>query len=196
MLSPALAVFDVDATPPSPLTGLAGATISIANGFLASDQLFVNLATSSGHFVTADNQTTNISVQSNASGTLVLVGHDTLSHWQSVLDAVSYKSTAADPANGGANTHRTIIWTINDGALDSQAPNTDPDNLHNATILHFDAPPVLDLDASGAGTGFTATYTENDAPLGIVDADVSISDSDTAAIESATVVLTNDQGGG
>ena len=78
-------------------------------------------------------------MQSNASGTLMLVGQDSLSHWQSVLDAVSYKSTAADPSGGGSNTHRTITWTVNDGELNSPAPNTDPDNLVNATILHFDS---------------------------------------------------------
>ena len=139
LLSPALGVFDVDATPPSPLTGLNSATISIANGFIATDQLFVNLTDDgSGHFITSDGETTSITVQSNASGTLMLVGQDTLSHWQSILDAVSYKSTAADPTSGGSNPHRTITWTVNDGDLNSQTPNTDPDNLVNTTILHFD----------------------------------------------------------
>ena len=134
LLSPALGVFDVD-TPT-----LASATISIADGFIASDELFVNLTDDgSGHFITSDGEATNITLQSNASGTLILVGQDSLSHWQSVLDAVSYKSTAADPTESGGNSDRTIAWTVNDGTLDSQTPNTDPDNLVNATILHFDS---------------------------------------------------------
>ena len=143
LLSPALGVFDVDATPPSPLTGLNSATISIANGFIATDQLFVNLTDDRQRpFHHPDGETTNITVQSNASGTLTLVGQDTLPHWQSILDAVSYKSTAADPTNGGANTNRTITWTVNDGELNSQTPNTDPDNFVNTTILHFAGRPV------------------------------------------------------
>jgi Cadherin-like domain len=195
LLSPALGVFDLDATQPSPLTGLNSATISIVNGFVATDELFVNLTDDgSGHFITPDAETTNITLQSNATGTLMLVGQDTLAHWQAVLDAVSYKSTAADPTGGGSNTHRTITWTVNDGALDSQTPNTDPDNLVNTTILHFAVAPTLDLDASGAGTGFTSTFTENGAPARIADTDVSISD-DSGTVGSATIILTNAKAG-
>jgi hypothetical protein len=195
VLSPGLGVFDIDATPPSPITGLASATIKIASGFLAGDALFVNLATSSGHFITPDGETTGISVQSNAGGTLVLSGNDTVSHYQQILDAVSYNSSAGDPTNGGADSHRTITWQVNDGLLNSPTPNTDPDNLSSATILHFDVPPTVDLDASGTGTGFTTTYTENGTGIGIVDSDVLISDSDTAAMNSATIVLTNAKAG-
>jgi VCBS repeat-containing protein len=191
VLSPGLGVFDPDATPPSPLTGLASATIKIESGFFAGDELFVNLATSGGHFVTTDGDPTNISVQSNVLGTLILSGNDTVSHYQSVLDAVSYHSTAADPSNGGTDPTRNISWQVNDGALNSQTPNPDPNNLVNETVLHFDVAPTVDLDASGAGTGFTTTFTENGAPIAIVDTDVSIADPDNANIDSATIVLTN-----
>jgi hypothetical protein len=191
VLSPALGVFDVDATAPSPLQGLASATIKIDSGFFAGDELFVNLATSGGHFVTADGDTTNISVQSSVLGALILSGNDTVAHYQSVLDAVSYHSTAADPSNGGANPSRNISWQVNDGALNSQTPNPDPNNLVSETVLHFDVAPKVDLDASGAGTGFTTTFTENGAPLAIVDTDVSIVDSDDANLDTATIVLTN-----
>jgi hypothetical protein len=190
-LSPALAVFDVDATAPSPLQGIASATIKIASGFFAGDELFVNLATSGGHFVTADGDTTNISVQSNVLGMLVLSGTDTVGHYQSVLDAVSYHSTAADPSNAGANPTRSISWQVNDGSLNSQTPNPDPNNLVNETVLHFDVAPKIDLDASAAGTGFTTTFTENGAPIAIVDTDVSIVDPDDANLSAATIVLTD-----
>jgi hypothetical protein len=194
LLSPALAVFDVDATAPSPFTGLNSATISIVNGFVATDQLFVNLTDDgSGHFITSDGETTSITVQSNASGTLMLVGQDTLSHWQSILDAVSYKSTAADPTSGGSNPHRTITWSANDGDLNSQTPNTDPDNLVITTILHFAGAPSLDLDVSGAGTGFTNIFNKSGPSIRIVDTDVAISDPDSSAMSSAAVVLTGRQ---
>ncbi|MGB9366363.1 MAG: FG-GAP-like repeat-containing protein [Xanthobacteraceae bacterium] len=198
VLSSTLGVFDIDATPPSTLTGIASATIKIESGFFAGDQLFVNLPTSGGFFIVDDGGgpvVTNISVASNALGQLVLTGTDTTLHYQLVLDAVNYHSTAADPSNGGANPTRTISWVVNDGALNSQTPNLDPDNLVNATILHFDVPPALDLDASGAGTGFTTTFTENGSAIAIVDTDVSITDPDNATVDSATIVLTNAKAG-
>ena len=144
-----------------------------------------------GHFVTPDGDTTNISVQSNVLGALILSGNDTVAHYQSVLDAVSYHSTAADPSNGGANPTRNISWQVNDGALNSQTPNPDPNNLVSETVLHFDVAPKVDLDASGAGSGFTTTFTENGAPIAIVDTDVSIVDPDDANLDAATIVLTN-----
>jgi hypothetical protein len=198
VLSSALGVFDVDATPPSTLQGIHNATVSISNGFFAGDQLFVNLPTSGGFFIVDDGSgpvVTNISVTSNVAGTMVLGGTDTTLHYQLVLDAVDYRSTAADPSNGGVDPNRTITWQVNDGALNSQTPNTDPNNLVNATILHFDTAPAVDLDASGPGTGFTTTYTENQAPIPIADTDLSITDPDTANLDSATIVLTNAKAG-
>src|SRR5205085_11465551 len=135
VLSSALGVFDVDATPPSTLQGIHTATVSISSGFFAGDQLFVNLPTSGGFFIVNDGSgpiVTNISVTSNAAGTMVLGGTDTTLHYQLVLDAVNYSSTAADPSNGGTDPNRTITWQVNDGALNSQTPNTDPNNLVNA----------------------------------------------------------------
>jgi VCBS repeat-containing protein len=189
VLSPALGVFDPDATPPSPLQGIHGGTVQIASGLLAGDELFVNLASSGGHFVTPDNVTTNIS-GSYAAGTLMLSGTDTVQDYQAVLDAVSYRSTAADPSNGGTDPNRTITWTVNDGVLSSQTPGPDV----NETILHFDVAPTVDLDSSSPGTGFTTTYTTSTPPIAIVNNDT-ISDPDTANLDGLTVVLTNAQAG-
>ena len=129
VLSSSLQVFDPDATPPSPLTGLASATIKIESGFFAGDELFVNLPTSGGFFVVDDGSgpaTTNISVLSNVAGTLILSGNDTVTRYRLILDTVSYHSTAADPSNGGANPTRNISWQVNDGLLNSQTPNSGP----------------------------------------------------------------------
>ena len=136
-LSMGLQVFDVDASAPSTLLGLASATVHIARGFFAGDELFVNLPTSGGHFITPDNVTTNISVQSDALGDLVLSGNDTVADHQAVLDAVSYHSTAADPSNGGSDLMRTITWEVNDGVLNSQIPLPE-------TMIEFGAPPQFD----------------------------------------------------
>jgi VCBS repeat-containing protein len=192
VLSSTLGVFDADATAPSPITGIHSATVQIAAGFFAGDELFVNLASSGGHFLTADGDPTNIS-GSYAAGTLTLSGQDSIQHYQQILDAVSYRSTAADPSNAGADPNRTITWQVNDGALNSQtpAPAVGGNGPVNETVLHFDVAPKVDLDASGAGTGFTTTFTENGAPIAIVDTDVSIVDPDNANLDAATIVLTN-----
>jgi hypothetical protein len=189
VLSPTLGVFDPDATPPSPLQGIHSGTVQIASGLLAGDELFVNLASSGGHFVTPDNVTTNISA-SYAAGTLTLSGTDTVSDYQSVLDAVSYRSTAADPSNGGADPNRTITWSVSDGVLNSQTPGPDV----NETVLHFDTPPNVDLDGSTPGTGYTTTYTTSTPPIPIVHNDL-VTDPDTANADSMTIVLTNAMAG-
>ena len=51
--------------------------------------------------------------------------------------------------------------------------------------------PVLDLDASGGGTGFANTFTEDGPAVAITDTDVSITDVDSTNIASATITLTN-----
>ena len=96
VLSPNLQTGDVDSF-------LASATVQITSGYLLGDELFVNLTTSGGFFEVDDGNggltTTNISVESNSLGRLVLSGADTPTNYQQVLDAVSYHSTAADPSN-------------------------------------------------------------------------------------------------
>jgi hypothetical protein len=57
------------------------------------------------------------------------------------------------------------------------------------------SPPVVDLDASGAGTGFTTTYTEGATPIAIVDTDVSVTDANTANMTLASITLVNPQVG-
>ncbi|MCU0805277.1 MAG: DUF4347 domain-containing protein, partial [Burkholderiales bacterium] len=57
------------------------------------------------------------------------------------------------------------------------------------------SPPAVDLDASGGGTGFTTTYTEGGAPIAIVDADVLLTDTDSANLTLASITLVNPQVG-
>jgi hypothetical protein len=195
VLSTANVITDPDATPPSAITGIHGATVQIADGFFAGDELFVNLPSSGGHFLTADSDPTNIS-GSYAASTLTLSGVDSIQHYQEILDAVSYRSTAADPSNAGANPNRTITWQVNDGALDSQtpAPAVGDNPPVNETVLHFDVAPAVDLDGSSPGTGYTTTYATGNAPIAIVNND-SVTDPDTANADSMTIVLTNAMAG-
>ena len=198
-LSSGLQAFDPDAAPPSPIA-LASATITITSGFLASDELFVNLPTDgSGHFITPDTGITDIVVQSNSGGQLVLTGSGEPSQpalnvlaYQEVLEAVSYRSTSTDPTNGGADPTRIISWQLSDGVLDNEAPvPPNPPGTFPETTLGFNQPPSIDLDGSTGGTGHVTTYTENGAPLAIVASSVSITDPDDAAISQATIILTD-----
>ena len=55
--------------------------------------------------------------------------------------------------------------------------------------------PTLDASLAAPGTGLTLGYTENDAPLAIVAADVTIADVDDADIAWASVLLRNGRAG-
>jgi hypothetical protein len=85
----------------------AGATVSISSGFLTGDLLSVTVTG------------TNITVQSNAGGVLVLTGTDTFANYQTVLNSVQYTSTSENPTNYGADTSRTITWSVTDGVLNN-----------------------------------------------------------------------------
>jgi uncharacterized repeat protein (TIGR01451 family) len=63
-------------------------------------------------------------------------------------------------------------------------------SLHDIT---FNVAPVLDLDASGAGTGFSNTFTEDGAAVRIADTDSLITDVDSTNLNRATIALTNPQ---
>jgi hypothetical protein len=148
---------------------LSQATVTIeASGFDAADLL------------SADAGATGISVN-YASGVLTLSGPATLEQYRQVLATVAYSSS--DP-NPGANGARSLLWEV-----------TDSDGLASAisgSTLGFS--PVVDLDQSGAGTGFATSFTENGSAVAIVDTDVAIV-AGNSAISGATVTLTNAQAG-
>src|SRR5262249_40852939 len=99
-LAPAATVNDPDS-----LT-LANATVKITGGTFAGD----------GDVLAASTTGTSISASYNAATeTLTLTGSDTLAHCTQVLDSVTFKS-GPNPGNSGANTTRTLNWTLNDGA--------------------------------------------------------------------------------
>jgi hypothetical protein len=93
---------------------LANATVSVGTGFLAGDTL---TATTTGTAIHAS--------YNAATRALSLTGTDTAANYQTVLDGITYSSTAADPTNGGVDNARTIDWTVNDGQVSStQATST------------------------------------------------------------------------
>jgi hypothetical protein len=99
-LSPNLAVANPDDL------DLVGATVSITGGTFSGD----------GDMLAANMTGTAINASYNsATETLTLSGSDTLAHYRSVLDSVTFSSSSQDPTNAGANPSRTVRWLANDG---------------------------------------------------------------------------------
>jgi hypothetical protein len=98
---------------------------------------------------------------------------------------VNYIDTSAHPSSSVQ-----LSLSINDGGhTGTGGPLTS-----TATSVITGVAPQLDLDASGSGTGFTTTFTENGAPLAFVASDASIN-SGQADLDSATIVLTDAKAG-
>jgi len=84
---------------------LTGATVTIGSGFFGGDTLAA-VTTGTGIKASYDAST----------GVLTLTGKDTIAHYQSVLESVTYSSTDNNPSQGNKDTTRTISWVVNDGA--------------------------------------------------------------------------------
>jgi hypothetical protein len=132
----------VDITDASSTT-LAGARVAVGSGFLGGDQL------------SADPSGTSITATYNAgNGVLTLTGSDTVAHYKTVLDSVTYgfNSAAGDPTSGGTDTSRTIEWTVDDGTATS-LPATS-----TVTVERGQQAPLTVTSTSGTyGTELTLT---------------------------------------
>ena len=102
---------------------LVSATVTVSGGTFAGD----------GDQLTATTSGTSIAASYKAATeTLTLTGTDTLLDYQTVLDSVTFQSTSANPTNDGADSARTITWSLNDGT-EASAPisttvNIEPPN--------------------------------------------------------------------
>ncbi len=108
------------------VTIAAGAGVVSPSGFTLKS---ATVAITGGNFVndgdTLTAVTAGTSINAVFSGdTLTLTGIDTAAKYQQVLKSVAYKSTATDPTNAGANTSRTVTWTVNDGVILSSSPTS------------------------------------------------------------------------
>jgi hypothetical protein len=128
------------------------AVIKITNG-LAGDVLDVGNFSGipAGQSVTYD----------AATFTLTLTGADTLADYEQVLQSVSFVSTSSDPTNGGANTSRTVSWTVYDN-LDvpsaSQTTSVGITGVNNAPVNVLPGAQTINEDVPlifGNGSGIT-----------------------------------------
>ena len=140
---------------------LSGATVSIAAGFLAGDVLS---ATTTGTSITQS--------YNSATGVLILAGSDTLAHYQSVLNSVTFGSVA-NARNNGTDPSRTIDWSASDGTSQSA--------VATSTVNIPDAAPVITA-------GVVTSYTEQGGAV-TLDGALTVSDVDNATLTSATVTI-------
>lgn len=165
---PAALLTDEDSTVLASLTVTLDAAPDGANESLAANVTGTSLTSS----------------YSAGSATLTISGPGTAAEYQAVLRSVSYNNAAAtpDPAS------RQLTFIASDGELNSR-PET-------ATVTIELAPPdpiapVLDLNGPGVGTGSTATFVPGEGPVAIAGIEATLTDADSAAIQSLIITLTN-----
>jgi hypothetical protein len=148
---------------------LTGATVVIGSGLLAGDVLgFTNQNGISGSYT-------------SASGTLVLSGTASVSNYQTLLESITYSSTAADATNGKTDNTRQISWVVSDGQSNSSPVISGVDVW---PPYPPSSPPVL------SGAGNTVSYRSGGSAVG-VDVGLTATDPSAANLVSATVVITS-----
>jgi hypothetical protein len=148
---------------------LTGATVSLS-AHDTTDQLAANVGTTG---ITAN--------YDSSTGVLTLSGSASVEAYRQVLATVAYSSSATEPMSFGVP--RTVTWHVtDDGALSG---------TQSSTLDFF---PYLDLDQSGAGTGFSTAFTEGGPGVAIVDTDDHIG-AGSNDFASARIALTNAQAG-
>ena len=148
---------------------LSSATVAITGGTFAGD----------GDVLGANVAGTAITASYNAATeTLTLTGSDTLAHYQSVLDSVTFNA-GENPNDFGANPTRTVSWTLNDGSgsFNLSTPQTTTVNITNVN----DAPTLSNVAAS-------AQYTEEGGAVTLSNA-ITVTDPDNLNLANATVQI-------
>jgi FG-GAP-like repeat len=116
---------------------LASATVAITGGFSGD-----------GDVLSANVSGTSITASYNAATeVLTLTGSDTLAHYQSVLDSVTFNSTSSNPTNFGNNRTRTVSWTLNDGSGSNNlsTPATTTISFQGVPPFDFNGDVISDL---------------------------------------------------
>jgi hypothetical protein len=160
-----ISITDSDTTEAGDNSELASATVSITTNFETGDTLAVPTADLSG---------TNITQSYNSStGVLTLSGVDTIAHYETVLDGVTFSTTS-----GVALTNRTVTFAASDGLLSGSGTDT----------VH-----VLVLPVVGA-TGNTADFYQSQGSTGTtLDGSITVVDGNNANITGATATISSAQ---
>ncbi|PLP59418.1 hypothetical protein CYK37_08820 [Mesorhizobium loti] len=169
-------------------TGLGLTGLQIADVDAASGTMTVVLTVSSGSLTA----TAGGSVTVAGSGTSSITLTGTLSNINAFLAGASRPTFIPAADFSGAV---SLTMTTSDGGNTGAGGVLSDTDTRTITVNPVNDVPVLDLDASGAGTGYSTSYTENGAGVAIVDIDRLITDVDSANMASATIVISNGQSG-
>ncbi len=151
--------------PDSP--NLTGATITLT-GFVPGQDV-----------LTFPNQPPIIGTFNPVTGVLTLTGTATVAQYQAALQSVTYTNTSTNPAT----TPRQIEITVTDGTTTSN-----PAIIRPIIITPINTAPIV------SATSGSLLYNENAGALAI-DANIGVSDPDSATLTGATITLTNYVGG-
>jgi diphthamide synthase (EF-2-diphthine--ammonia ligase) len=161
---------------------LTGATVQITGGTFSSNENSTaddHLGYTSSKQISGTIAGTSITISWNAATeTLTLSGYDTFAHYQTAMAGLVYWATGDNPTNYGANTSRTLTWTINDGTQGVLAGSV------NSTTSTLNLSAVNDAPVNG--TVSSATGNEN-ADIAVTGLQVSDVDANPA---SATMTVT------
>jgi FG-GAP-like repeat len=147
---------------------LTGAVVTISAGAVAGDAL------------AADTTGTSIAASYDSTAkTLTLSGSDTLANYSKVLDSVTFSSTSDNPDNFGANSTRTVTWSVTDGGGATNAPGS----TTTINITAINDAPVLSNVAPAAAVSFPGQTI-------IVAPALSVGDPDDQNLAGATVHIT------
>jgi hypothetical protein len=117
-------------------------------------------------------------------GVLTLSGEASHDAYEAAIRQIEFSTTQP------IGTQKKIEVTLFDGQ--EWAPEAKAFITVGNDILGSTTAPVLDLDANdsnGVGADYTATFASGGPEIPVADTDVSITDADSAAIESATITL-------
>ena len=161
--SPSLSVADADN-----LT-LVSATVSVGNGFAGDGDVL--------GFSTAGTSITGS--YNSATETLVLSGVDTVAHYQSVLDSVTFSTPSDNPTNYGSSLSRVLTWVVNDGSASS-----------SLSAPQFTTVVVTAINDAPTLANAPAVKHAADRPYMTIAPGASVVDPDSQTLANATVKIT------
>ena len=167
---------------------LVSATVQITGGTFSSNENSTSddhLGYTSSKQISGAIAGTNITISWNAATeTLTLTGYDTIAHYQTAMAGLVYWATGDNPTNYGANTSRTVTWTVSDGSQGVLAGSV------NTTTSTINVAAVNDAPVNGTVSSATGNENTDIAVTGL-----SISDPDAnAASTTMTVTLSVTKG--
>jgi hypothetical protein len=145
-------------------SSFSGAKITISSGFLAGDTL---AATTTGTSITA--------TYNSSTGVLTLSGSDTLAHYRTVLQSITFTDNGSNITASGSDHTRTLSWQITDNLTVTSSPAT-------STVTVND-PPVV------TPSGTVPSFTGGGAAV-VLNGGITLSDREATSLTSATVSIT------